>query len=181
MGNFSSRLGPWRYNSGALTLIRSQERLLASIHRTSGALKSQRGTAVLPRGGPVCQQTSKARELSHQRWLHTTLPWKHTDKRGVYSYHTLLFWSVGITTPVEQWKRKGSSFPGPILSSPFCRPTSSCKLCICIAMGHKELHSKNLQNKQQEKANKFYLVCEPSQGNPSDISTNKRYQDTTQS
>lgn len=44
-----------------------------------------------------------------------------------------------------------------------------------LAMGHEEFHSNNVQNKQQEKANKF--TCELLHGNPWGIHTNECYQD----
>ena len=56
----------------------------------------------------------------------------------------------------------------------------SCKLCIWITTGHKELKKIYKTNIKKKPTNSLYLACELSHGNPSEISTNECYQDTTQ-
>lgn len=128
----------------------------------------------LPGGSPVCQQTygKQARGLDsgdHHAQLypenaqirvasiHTSVAGKHAFLFGsinTFFFFKCWYYHSSRATEEEAFLFSRSNFELIILYANF-----SCKLCIWIATGHKELNSKNLQNKQQEKANKFSIPC----------------------
>lgn len=184
--SFSSRLGPKSYNSGAQSSI-------PSMNCARKPLNSQPGRAPLPAGSPGHQETGGKRGEGAGRYSdpRARLLQLHGCTRFLFrartaGVHTFFFGSMhyfclnfGIpissrTIREEALSSSSSNFQLAVFYANF-----SHKLRIWIAVGHDELNSQIYNTMQKAKPTMPpYRACTPSDGNPSEVSTNGCYQDT---